>query len=88
MTKPELEKEIFLHLTKVNFSTFNEMKNMFKCTNEDLMYTIKKNIKTDSNPLGFILINDETNVKEYSIEAAKKSKLFDKIFWMLVFKVV
>ena len=79
MTKPELEKEIFLHLTKVNFSTFNEMKNMFKCTNEDLMHTIKKNIKTDSNPLGFILINDETNVKEYSIEAANYATIHTQV---------
>ena len=26
MTKPELEKKIFLHLTKVKFSTHDEMK--------------------------------------------------------------
>ena len=69
MTKPELEKKIFLHLTKVNFSTFNEMKNLFKCTNEDLMHIIKKNIKTNSDPLGFILIDDEVNPPQYSIEA-------------------
>jgi len=42
MTKPELERKIFLHLTKVNFSTFDEMKNLFKCTDQDLMYIIKK----------------------------------------------
>ena len=69
MTKPELERKIFLHLTKVNFSTFNEMKNLFKCTNEDLMHIIKKNIKTNSDPLGFILIDDEVNPPQYSIEA-------------------
>ena len=69
MTKPDLERKIFLHLTKVNFSTFNEMKNLFKCTNEDLMHIIKKNIKTNSDPLGFILIDDEVNPPQYSIEA-------------------
>ncbi|MDB4840956.1 hypothetical protein OAH75_06590, partial [Nitrosopumilus sp.] len=60
MTKPELEKKIFLHLTKVNFSTFDEMKNIFKCSDGDLMDIIKNNIKTNSEPLGFILINDKT----------------------------
>jgi len=69
MTKPGLERKIFLHLTKVNFSTFDEMKNLFKCTDQDLMYIIKKNIKTDSDPLGFILIDDEVNPPQYSIEA-------------------
>ena len=43
MTKPELEKKIFLHLTKVNYSTFDEMKNIFKCSEEDLMNIIKNN---------------------------------------------
>ena len=68
MTKPELEKKIFLHLTKVNSSTLDEMKNIFKCTNEDLMNIIKNNTKTNSEPLGFILINDETTPAQYSIE--------------------
>ena len=45
MTKPELEKKIFLHLTKVNYSTFDEMKNIFKCSEEDLMNIIKNNTK-------------------------------------------
>ena len=58
MTKPELERKIFLHLTKVNFSTSDEMKNIFKCTDDDLINIIKKNTKTNSEPLGFILIND------------------------------
>ena len=69
MTKPELERKIFLHLTKVNFSTFDEMKNIFKCTHKDLMYIIKKNIKTNLEPLGFILINNEVDPPQYSIEA-------------------
>ena len=69
MTKPELERKIFLHLTKVNFSTFDEMKNIFKCSDEDLMSIIKNNIKTNSEPLGFIIKNDDTNPPQYSIEA-------------------
>ena len=69
MTKPELEKKIFLHLTKVNFSTFDEMKNIFKCSDEDLMDIIKNNIKTNSEPLGFILINDKTKPPQYYIES-------------------
>ena len=68
MTKPELEKKIFLHLTKVTSSTLDEMKNIFKCTDDDLMNIIKKNTKTNSEPLGFILINDETTPAQYSIE--------------------
>ena len=68
MTKPELEKKIFLHLTKVTSSTLDEMKNIFKCTDDDLINIIKKNTKTNSEPLGFILINDETRPAQYSIE--------------------
>jgi hypothetical protein len=69
MTKPELERKIFLHLTKVNFSTSDEMKNIFKCTSDDLMNIITKNTKTNSEPLGFIIKNDDTNPPQYSIEA-------------------
>ena len=68
MTKPELEKKIFLHLTRVTSSTLDEMKNIFKCTDDDLINIIKKNTKTNSEPLGFILINDETTPAQYSIE--------------------
>ncbi|MBA4438088.1 MAG: hypothetical protein ACPHC0_01340 [Nitrosopumilus sp.] len=68
MTKPELEKKIFLHLTKVDFSTLDEMKNIFKCSENDLMDIIKNNIKTNSEPLGFIIKNDETSPTKYSIE--------------------
>ena len=68
MTKPELEKKIFLHLTKVDFSTLDEMKNIFKCSENDLMDIIKNNSKTNSEPLGFIIKNDETSPTQYSIE--------------------
>jgi len=68
MTKPELEKKIFLHLTKVDFSTSDEMKNIFKCSENDLMDIIKNNTKTNSEPLGFIIKNDENSPTRYSIE--------------------
>ena len=68
MTKPELEKKIFLHLTKVDFSTLDEMKNIFKCSENDLMDIIKNNTKTNSEPLRFIIKNDETSPTRYSIE--------------------
>ena len=68
MTKHELEKKIFLHLTKVDFSTLDEMKNIFKCSENELVDIIKNNIKTNSEPLGFIIKNDETSPTKYSIE--------------------
>ena len=37
MTKPELEKRIFLHLSKIPFSTFDELRQIFKCTKNDLI---------------------------------------------------
>jgi len=57
MTKPELEKRIFLHLSKIPFSTFDEMRQIFKCTKNDLIEIIEKNTKTDLEPLGFILVD-------------------------------
>ncbi|MBA4436235.1 MAG: hypothetical protein H2B04_02795, partial [Nitrosopumilaceae archaeon] len=44
------------------------MKNIFKCSENDLMDIIKNNIKTNSEPLGFIIKNDETSPTKYSIE--------------------
>ena len=79
MTKPELEKKIFLHLTKVNFSTFDEMKNIFKCSDEDLMDIIKNNIKTNLEPLGFILINDKTKPPQYSIESTNYLTIHNQV---------
>ncbi|MCG3780176.1 MAG: hypothetical protein MT334_02675 [Candidatus Nitrosopumilus limneticus] len=68
MTKPELEKKIFLHLTKVKFSTHDEMKKLFKCTDKDLTNIISKNSKTASDPLGFILVNKDNTPHRYSLE--------------------
>ena len=68
MQKPEIEKKIFLHLTKVDFSTLDEMKKLFQCTTEDLMNVVKNNIKTDLDPLGFILVDTSNTPHRYSIE--------------------
>ena len=70
MTKPELEKKIFLHLTKVEFSTLDEMVKLFHCTKENLMDIIKNNTKTQSEPLGFILADKQKTPNQYSIEPA------------------
>ena len=69
MVKHELEKKIFLHLTKVKFSTIDEMKILFRCLEVDLIKIINKNSKTHSDPLGFILVDKKTVPYRYSIEA-------------------
>ena len=68
MTKPELEKRIFLHLSKIPFSTFEDMREIFKCTKNDLTEIIEKNTKTDLGPLGFILVDRKKSPYRYSIE--------------------
>jgi len=68
MNKPELEKKIFLHLTKVNFSTFDEMKNLFNCKEEELANIIAKNSKSNLDPLGFIIVDKQESPYKYSIE--------------------
>jgi len=68
MNKPELEKKIFLHLTKVNFSTLDEMKNLFNCEEEELTKIIAKNSKSNLDPLGFILVDKQSSPYRYSIE--------------------
>ena len=68
MNKPELEKKIFLHLTKVNFSTIDEMKNLFNCEEDELTKIIAKNSKSDLDPLGFILVDKQSSPYRYSIE--------------------
>ena len=68
MNKPELEKKIFLHLTKVNFSTLDEMKNLFNCEEEELTKIIAKNSKSNLDPLGFILVDRQSSPYRYSIE--------------------
>ena len=59
MTKSELEKKLFLHLTKVEFSTFDDMIKLFQCTKQNLTDIIENNTKTKSEPLGFILADKQ-----------------------------
>ena len=68
MTKPDLEKKIFSHLMKVEFSTLDEMINIFQCTKENLINIIKNNTKTKSESLGFILEDKQKTPYRYSIE--------------------
>jgi len=68
MTKPELEKKLFLHLTKVKFSTLDDMIKLFQCTKENLTDIIENNIKTKSEPLGFILVDKQKTPYHYSTE--------------------
>ena len=68
MNKPELEKKIFLHLTKVDFSTLDEMKNLFNCEEDELTKIIAKNSKSNLDPLGFILVDKQSSPYRYSIE--------------------
>ena len=68
MAKPELEKKLFSHLMKVEFSTLDEMIKLFQCTRENLMNIIETNTKTETAPLGFILENKEITPYQYSIE--------------------
>ena len=55
MQKPDIEKNIFLYLIKMESATINEIALKIKCEKEDLTQVIQNNIKTKSNPLGFIL---------------------------------
>ena len=68
MAKPELEKKLFSHLMKVEFSTLDEMIKLFECTRENLINIIETNTKTKTTPLGFILENKEITPYQYSIE--------------------
>ena len=68
MVKPELEKKIFSHLMKVEFSTLDEMIKLFQCTRENLINIIETNTKTKTAPLGFILENKQKTPYQYSIE--------------------
>ncbi|MDC0928209.1 hypothetical protein OAQ30_04205 [Nitrosopumilus sp.] len=68
MAKPELEKILFSHLMKVEFSTLDEMIKLFQCTRENLINIIKSNTKTKTSPLGFILENKQITPYQYSIE--------------------
>ena len=68
MAKPELEKKLFSHLMKVEFSTLDEMIKLFQCTQKNLINIIESNTKTKTTPLGFILENKQKTPYQYSIE--------------------
>jgi len=68
MSKPDIEKNIFLCLTKTESATLDEIELKIKCKKEDLVKIIKNNIKNKSNPLGFILEHNKTTPYHYSIE--------------------
>ena len=68
MSKPDIEKNIFLCLTKTESATLDEIELKIKCEKEDLVKIIQNNIKNKSNPLGFILEHNKTIPYHYSIE--------------------
>ena len=68
MTKSELEKKLFLHLTKVELSTFYDMIKLFQCTKQNLTDIIENNTKSKSEPLGFILADKQKTPYHYSVE--------------------
>ena len=68
MTKSELEKKLFLHLSKVQFSTLDDMIKLFQCTKENLTDIIENNTKSKSEPLGFILADKQKTPYHYSVE--------------------
>ena len=68
MSKPDIEKNIFLCLTKTESATLDEIELKIKCKKEDLVKIIQNNIKNKSNPLGFILEHNKTTPYHYSIE--------------------
>jgi hypothetical protein len=68
MSKPDIEKNIFLCLTKTESATLDEIELKIECKKEDLVKIIQNNIKNKSNPLGFILEHNKTTPYHYSIE--------------------
>ena len=79
MTKPELEKKLFLYLTKVEFSTLDDMVKLFQCTKENLTDIIENNTKTKSEPLGFILTDKQKTPYHYSTEPTNYETLHIQI---------
>ena len=68
MSKPDIEKNIFLCLTKTESATLDEIALKIKYKKEDAVKIIQNNIKNKSNPLGFILEHNKTTPYHYSIE--------------------
>jgi hypothetical protein len=68
MQKPDIEKNIFLYLIKMESATINQIASKIKCEKEDLTKVIQNNTKNKSNPLGFILEDNKITPHRYSIE--------------------
>jgi len=68
MSKPDIEKNIFLCLTKTESATLDDIALKIKCEKEYLLKTIQNNVKNISNPLGFILEDNKIIPHQYSIE--------------------
>jgi hypothetical protein len=79
MSKPDIEKNIFLCLTKTESATLDEIELKIKCKKEDLLKVIEKNIKNKSNPLGFILEDNKTTPHRYSIEPTSYDTIHTQI---------
>ena len=79
MSKPDIEKNIFLCLTKTASATLDEIELKIKCEKDDLAKTIQSNIKNKSNPLGFILEDNKTTPNHYSIEPTNYDTIHTQI---------
>jgi len=79
MPKPDIEKNIFLCLTKTESATLDEIALKIKCEKENLLKTIQNNVKNTSNPLGFILEDNKIIPHKYSIEPATYDTIHTQI---------
>ena len=79
MSKPDIEKNIFLCLTKTASATLDEIELKIKCEKDELAKTIQSNIKNKSNPLGFILEDNKTTPNHYSIEPTNYDTIHTQI---------
>ena len=79
MEKPNIEKNIFLCLTKTASATLDEIALKIKCKKEDVKKVIQNNTKNTSNPLGFILEDNKTTPCHYSIEPTNYDTIHTQI---------
>ena len=79
MQKPDIEKNIFLYLAKMESVTINQIALKIKCEKEDLTNVIQNNTKNTSNPLGFILEDNKTSPHRYSIEPTNYDTIHTQI---------
>ena len=79
MQKPDIEKNIFLYLIKMESATINQIASKIKCEKEDLTKVIQNNTKNKSNPLGFILEDNKITPHHYSIEPTNYDTIHTQI---------